>query len=111
MLARYFVEEGHAWRVRDEIRAMVSFRRLNLLEPFATLGPFDAIFCRNVAIYFAPEARRSLFLRLADRLTVEGALFVGSSESLADLGPQFVPLHHCRAVFYRPKKHAATALT
>ncbi|MDZ7618706.1 MAG: CheR family methyltransferase, partial [Patescibacteria group bacterium] len=110
MLAKYFVAEGAHHRAKDELRAMIAFRQLNLLEPFATLGPFDVILCRNVAIYFDPASRRNLFLRLADRLTVDGSLLVGSSESLADLGPQFMPLHHCRAIYYQPRKQAAPVL-
>jgi chemotaxis protein methyltransferase CheR len=108
LLAKYFNREPGGWKVKDEVRGLVAFRRINLLEPFVGLGPFDIVFCRNVAIYFSPEARRSLFLRLADTLTPSGYLFVGSSESLSDLGPRFTPHQHCRSVFYRPNKPAAS---
>ncbi|MCA9215899.1 MAG: protein-glutamate O-methyltransferase CheR [Planctomycetales bacterium] len=99
---RYFTKHNEEWIIKDEIRSMVAFRRLNLHEPFETLGPFDIIFCRNVAIYFTPEQRRSLFERLSDRLVTNGYLFVGSSESLSDYGERFQPLSHCRSVFYQP---------
>lgn len=101
-LQTYFQREGGNWKVRDEVRAMVAFKRFNLLDPFTALGTFDIIFCRNVAIYFTPEARKSLFLRMADVLHPAGYIFTGSSELLSDLGPRFQPQHHCRAVFYRP---------
>jgi len=101
-LADYFVAVDDGWQVRDELRAMVSFQRLDLREPFDHLGHFDVVFCRNVAIYFTAEARRDVFDRITRVLQPEGALFVGSSETLHDLGPAFEPLHHCRAVFYRP---------
>ena len=78
LLARYFREEPGGWKIKDELRAMVTFGHRNLLEPFADLGPFDVIFCRNVAIYFDAPTRRDLFLRLAARLTPDGSLFVGS---------------------------------
>ncbi len=110
MLAKYFVQEPGGWKVKDELRALVSYRRLNLLEPFVGMGQHDVILCRNVAIYFSPEVRASLFHRLADCLSDGGYLFVGSSESLADLGPQFAPQHHCRSVFYQPKMRAAVAV-
>ncbi len=106
LLNRYFARQADGWKVQDAIRAMVSFRRLNLLEPFRGLGPFDIIFCRNVAIYFTREARADLFNRLTAELVPDGYLFVGSSESLTDLGPQFVPQHHCRTVFYQPNRPA-----
>jgi chemotaxis protein methyltransferase CheR len=109
LLTKYFREESAGWRIKDELRGMVTFARRNLLEPFANLGPFDVIFCRNVAIYFNAETRRNLFLRLAERLTPTGYLFVGSSECLTDLGPQFVPQHHCRGTYYQPHKPAAAA--
>lgn len=103
-LQKYFTSHGTGWKIRDEVRSLVTFRRMNLLEPFAALGMFDVIFCRNVAIYFSAEARAGLFRRLADILAPEGYLFVGSSESLGDLGLQFAPQHHCRSVFYQPAK-------
>ena len=102
-LSRYFTQANDQWRIQDRIRSMISFRQFNLHECFAELGQFDVIFCRNVAIYFTPEARQSLFERLVGQLTEFGYLFVGSSESLLDLGNQFKPQHHCRSVFYQPR--------
>ena len=107
---RYFREEGDVWRIDDRIRAMVSFRKLNLHDSFATLGQFDIVFCRNVAIYFTPQARRSLFERMSLNLNEGGYLFVGSSESLLDLGERFTPHHHCRSVFYRPNSRNSQLL-
>ncbi len=102
LLEKYFTRQPQGWAVKDSIRALVAFKRMNLLEPFTTVGMFDVILCRNVAIYFSPEVRRNLFQRLSRQLTSEGYLIAGSSESLADVGPQFKPLHHCRAIFYQP---------
>lgn len=102
-MATFFRREGEAYYVKDELRSMVAFRAHNMLESYTGLGPFDVIFCRNVAIYFDPVMRRQLFLRLADRLTSSGFLFSGSSESLADLGPRFKPLYHRRGAYYRPQ--------
>jgi chemotaxis protein methyltransferase CheR len=110
LLSKYFHEEPDGWRLCDPLRSMIAFQHRNLLEPFATLGPFDVIFCRNVAIYFDAQARRSLFLRLADRLTADGALFVGAAESLSDLDAEFQPMHHCRTVYYRRKKKVGDAV-
>lgn len=106
-LNKYFLRQGKDWQVRDELRAMVSYQRLNLLQPFSSVGMFDVVLCRNVAIYFTPQARKDVFLRLAERLPAEGYLFVGASESLTDLGPRFTPQQHCRSVFYRPNLSAA----
>lgn len=104
LLQKYFTEQNGAWKVKDQLRSMISYQKRNLLEPFPEVGVFDVIFCRNVAIYFDAVRRRDLFLRLADRLAPNGALLVGSSESLLDLGPRFLPHNHCRATFYMPNK-------
>jgi chemotaxis protein methyltransferase CheR len=103
---KYMQREGNNWRVRDSLRSLVRFDRRNLLESFLDLGPFDVIFCRNVAIYFDSPTRRDLFNRLADRLTPNGYLFTGASESLNDLGPRFVPKMYCRSTFYQPNPGA-----
>ncbi len=102
LLSRYFTRQGQQYKVKDELRALCNFKRLNLLEPFAVSGPFDVIFCRNVVIYFTAQARRDIFQRLGNTLTRDGYLFVGSAESLSDLGPRFQPQHHCRSIYYRP---------
>ena len=111
MLSKYFHKESAEWRVKDELRSLIRFDRRSLLEPFTDLGPFDIVFCRNVAIYFDTDVKRDLFNRLGDRLTPEGYLFVGSSESLNNLDPRFVAQHHCRGIFYQPNKRAAMPTT
>ncbi len=101
-LRRHFVPDGDGFRVMDSVRSLVSFRQLNLLEPFPGLGPFDVVLCRNVAIYFDAEVQRDLFHRLGDTLAEDGFLFVGASESLSRYGPRFTPHLHCRATYYQP---------
>ena len=102
LLNRYFSQVDNKWQIDDRVRAMVAFRQRNLHDSFSTLGKFDIIFCRNVAIYFTPDMRRSLFERLTQNLTKSGYLFVGSSEILSDLGDRFRTQSHCRSVFYQP---------
>jgi chemotaxis protein methyltransferase CheR len=84
-----FVAHPRGWKVRDEIRGMVSFRKLNLMDDFASLGTFDIIFCRNVAIYFNERDRASLFKRIEQRMDSNGYLVIGSMESLSTISPQF----------------------
>ena len=83
---------------------MVTFRKQNLMEPFDGLGRFDIIFCRNVAIYFAPEDRSKLFSKIADALEPEGYLLIGSSESLSAVSDRFEPKMHMRSIYYQLRK-------
>ena len=105
-LARHFVSNGDRWKVRDELRAFVSFRTMNLLLPSAFPAPFDIIFCRNVAIYFTEPNKVRLFNSMAKNLARDGALIIGATESITGLCPEFEPKRYLRSVFYQIKTPA-----
>ena len=100
---KYFLPHARGWKIRDEIRALVSFRKLNLMEDFSSLGKFDVVFCRNVAIYFSEPDRTSLFKRIEQRMENDGYLVIGSMESLSGSSQQFDSKRHLRSVFYQIK--------
>ncbi len=100
-LQKYFAADGNEWKVKDEIRAMVNFRKQNLFHPFRSLEKFDIIFCRNVAIYFTMEDRGRLFTKLASQLNDDGYLIIGATESLTGVSSLFVPKHHLRSIYYQ----------
>ena len=102
-IAKYFVTEGDRWKIRDEIRAMATFRTMNLLEPFSFPVPFDIIFCRNVAIYFTETDKIRLFRNLGKCLAKDGCLIIGSTESIGGLCPEYEPKRYLRSVFYQLK--------
>ena len=70
--------------VVDPIKRLITFKHLNLLGAWPIRGPFDAIFCRNVMIYFDAPAKAALVERFAQLLKPGGWLYIGHSESLLD---------------------------
>jgi len=76
-------------KVIDEIKEMVTYKKLNLTESWPIKGKFDIIFCRNVTIYFDRDTRIKLLDRFAEHLHDGGCLFVGHSESLFGLTQRF----------------------
>lgn len=69
--------------VAPELSSLVAFRALNLVGPWPIKGKFDAIFCRNVAIYFEEETRSAVWRRLVPALTPHGRLYLGHSERIS----------------------------
>ena len=72
--------------VSDRLRALVSFRQLNLMQTWPMSGTFDAIFCRNVVIYFSEETQLTLWPRFNRSLAPGGYFFLGHSERIQDPG-------------------------
>ncbi len=73
---------GGEVRMADELRALVTFNELNLIGEWPMKGAFDAIFCRNVAIYFEDDTQARLWNRFAPLNKVGGALYIGHSERI-----------------------------
>ena len=70
------------WRVKDEVRALIAFKELNLIGEWPMRGQFDIIFCRNVVIYFEEPTQAFLWGRFKNMLAAEGRLFIGHSERI-----------------------------
>ena len=92
-MLRGMAERQGEMKVKVEIQQMVEFRRLNLAqESDLTEGPFDAIFCRNVLIYFDVASKRRVIAYLVRHLTANGLLFVGHAENLCSVSSQLQSL-------------------
>lgn len=81
--ARLFKRVGDGTvRMSSETRQLIAFKPLNLIGPWPMKGPFDAIFCRNVAIYFDKPTQGEMFGRFNGMLAPQGYLYIGHSENL-----------------------------
>ena len=82
-------QEGYV-RVRPELRQMITFKQLNLLSnDWPVSGPFDAIFCRNVMIYFDKPTQGKILERFAPLMKPDALLFAGHSENCLDVSNAF----------------------
>jgi chemotaxis protein methyltransferase CheR len=106
MLVKHFTQIGELWHLNADIRGMVQHRQLNLLQDFSHLGTFDAIFCRNVLIYFDQETKVGAFDRLARMLEPDGVLLLGAAESVVGISAAFKPYPDRRGL-YRPNADRA----
>lgn len=87
---KYFERNGGGYRIKADVRRIISFHRLNLSEtPFPMKGPMDAVFCRNVMIYFDTAVRTRLLQEVHRLLKPGGYLMIGHSENLTGLNVRF----------------------
>jgi chemotaxis protein methyltransferase CheR len=85
-MLRGFADQQGRVKVKTDIQEMIEFRRLNLNQhPYAVEGPYDAILCRNVLIYFNADSRQRAVSNLVGHLVAGGYLFVGHAENLTSL--------------------------
>ncbi len=87
------------WRVGEEMRTLVAFRQLNLIDAWPMRGTFHAIFCRNVVIYFDEPTQQEIWVKFAPRLEPEGSLYIGHSERVT--GPAAARLSNDGISTYR----------
>lgn len=79
-------QQNGQYQINEELRKLVRFRKLNLNSPnWPMKGPFDAILCRNVVIYFSDETQNLLWPRFRNLLGTSGSLLLGHSERIVDV--------------------------
>jgi chemotaxis protein methyltransferase CheR len=105
-LVKFFSQVGESWQIAPELRAMVKFRPLNLLNDFSSLGTFDVVFCRNVLIYFDQDIKAGVLNRLARQMPSDGFLILGAAETVVGLTDAFKPMFDRRGI-YVPNSPAA----
>lgn len=99
MMIKYFTQKGDLWELSDEIRSMVQYKEMNLLDSFDGMGKFDVIFCRNVLIYFDTDNKASVLDRMYEHLAPDGSVFLGAAETVLGITDRFKPVRGLRGVY------------
>jgi chemotaxis protein methyltransferase CheR len=100
-----------SWRIKQDLRNMVQFRKLNLLDDFGSLGQFDIVFCRNVLIYFDPPTKAKILANIARVMPDDGVLYLGGAEGVLGVTDAFKPMPNVRGAYVTAKGAARHAVT
>ncbi len=105
-LLKYFSKVDNDWQLNDEIRRMVRFEELNLVNLLPPMGPFDIVFLRNVMIYFDVPVKKQILSGVRRMLKADGYLFLGAAETTLRLDDAFTREVNDRAGCYRLRRTA-----
>lgn len=100
-LVNYFTKVEDKWRINDNVKKMVEFRPMNLIQSWPVLPPLDLVFIRNVMIYFDVETKKAILKKIRNCLLPHGYLFLGAAETTTSLDPAYKPVSFGKAVVYR----------
>lgn len=98
---RYFHRDGRVWIVNEDIKRMVSLRKFNLQDSMESLGRFDIVFMRYVAIYFSDVFKRQIYGGVAKLLGSDGYLIISAVESLRGISEDFIQMTHEHGCYYQ----------
>lgn len=98
---RFFTRVDDQWMIKDFIRQMITFRKVNLKEPFSHVGGMDVIFCRNVFIYFDEQTKQQILQGFHRLLAPDGILVLGASETMGIKNKLFGNERYKETVLYR----------
>ena len=105
LLVKYFKQDGDRWAIAPELKANISFKQLNLLTDFTSLGSFDVVFCRNVLIYFDQPTKTKILEKISRMMPPDGVLYLGGAETVLGVTDKFAPMPEQRGIYV----HAAQA--
>ncbi|MEW5771887.1 MAG: protein-glutamate O-methyltransferase CheR [Thermodesulfobacteriota bacterium] len=105
-MARYFEPENGTFKVKQEVKRLVSFGQINLSDraQLKRVERSHVVFCRNVIIYFDDEMKKQVIASFYDNLLPGGFLLIGHSESLHNISRAFKPMHYPGAIIYRKEE-------
>lgn len=101
MLVKYFTKNGMDWQVSDDLRTMIDYRELNLIEAWPAMPKADIVLIRNVLIYFDVPTKREILKRVRGVMSPKGYVLLGSAETTMAIDDQFERVQLGRGVTYR----------
>ena len=103
LLPKYFTKEGQVYKVKEELKRMISFGQINLSnrDQLKRVERSHIVFCRNVIIYFDDDMKRKVINSFYDNLLPGGALLIGHSETLHNICRSFTLEHRPGCIVYR----------
>src|SRR3989339_318555 len=112
-MEKYFTYENNLYKINNNVRQLVNFSCLNLLDPFKVkfVGEMDVILCRNVLIYFDSEARKKAIRSFYERLSSGGYLLLGHAESLMNISTAFMLKHFKHDMVYQKPPKLAVSMS
>jgi chemotaxis protein methyltransferase CheR len=104
MLVKYFQRQGTEWELKEEVRRLVEFRQLNLIDPTWDIAGADIVFLRNVLIYFDVFTKKAILQKIRKVLRPDGYLFLGGAETTMNLDDAFERTAFERSGCYRIRR-------
>lgn len=102
-LPRYFERNGLNWQVKANVRDLIDFRRLNLIEDWSMSPQPDVVMMRNVLIYFDLPTKRRILDRVRQQIAPDGALFLGAAETTFNVADGWHRVANDKQTYYRVK--------
>jgi chemotaxis protein methyltransferase CheR len=109
-LLRHFERDGHQWRAKENLRAMIRTQSINLDGPWPAMPSMDVVMLRNVLIYFDVPTKKRILARVRDVLRPDGYLFLGGAETTLGLDDSYERVQVGRAPAYRLRAGLASAI-
>lgn len=89
LLVEHFTQDGTHWIISDNIKRMIKFSQLNLLENYTGIGVFDVVYCRNVLIYFDGDTKRQVLTSVRKSIKPDGYLVLGAADTVIGSNGEF----------------------
>ena len=108
-LMKYFNQVGEMWQISDELKSMVKYKPMNLLDNYIGLYNYDVVFCRNVLIYFEPDMKTKVLEKVRKAMKPDGTLFLGAAETVLGITDKFKPVTGSRGMYHTTDASVASS--